>query len=115
MPARTAAFAPVTGRRFRLVLSGGSAADALPPTSPGVRLPPVLRRAHEFRVSEFALRTDARVHHAEVKAGFGVVPDYYAVDGDRGCRRGRARRRDRPHEPTSRTACCAGTLPPGGG
>ena len=91
MPARTAAFAPVTGRHFRLVLSGGSAADALPPTAAGVRLPPVLRRAHEFRVSEFALRADARVHHAEVKAGFGVVPDYYAVDGDQdaGARRRR--------------------------
>lgn len=82
VPARSASFAPVTATRFRLVLSGGSAADALPPTSPGVRLPPVLRRAHEFRISEFALRADARVHHAEVKAGFGVVPDYYAVDGD---------------------------------
>lgn len=82
VPARSATFAPVTARRFRLVLSGGSAADALPPTSPGVRLPPVLRPAHEFRVSEFALRADARVHHAEVKAGFGVVPDYYVVDGD---------------------------------
>lgn len=81
VPARTASFAPVTGRRFRLVLTGGSAADALPPTSPGVRLPPVLRRSHEFQVSEFALRTDARVHFAEVKAGFGVVQDYYAVDG----------------------------------
>ena len=34
VPARTASFAPVTARRFRLVLSGGSAADALPPTSP---------------------------------------------------------------------------------
>ncbi|WP_314504029.1 glycosyl hydrolase [uncultured Microbacterium sp.] len=82
VPARTAAFSPVTGRRFRLVLSGGSAAEALPPTSPGVRLPPVLRRAHEFRISEFALRADARVHHAEVKAGFGAAPDYYAIDGD---------------------------------
>ncbi|SIT67310.1 glycosyl hydrolase [Microbacterium sp. RU33B] len=82
VPARTASFAPVAGRWFRLVLSGGSAAEALPPTAPGVRLPPVLRRAHEFRVSEFALRTDARVHHAEVKAGFGVVADYYAVDGE---------------------------------
>lgn len=81
VPARSASFAPVTARRFRLVLSGGSAADALPPTSPGVRLPPVLRRAHEFQVSEFTLRVDARVHHAEVKAGFGVVPDYYSVDG----------------------------------
>ena len=101
------------GRRFRLVLSGGSAAEALPPSSPGVRLPPVLRRAHEFLVSEFALRTDARVHHAEVKAGFGVVPDYYAVDSDHGCRRGRPARCDRRHRRTSRTAMLRWDAPPG--
>ncbi|MET0782122.1 MAG: glycosyl hydrolase [Microbacterium sp.] len=82
VPARTASFAPATGRRFRLVLSGASAADALPPVSAGVRLPPVLRRAHEFRISEFALRMDGRVHQAEVKAGFGAVTDYYALDTD---------------------------------
>ncbi|HKP07874.1 MAG TPA: glycosyl hydrolase [Microbacterium sp.] len=79
-PARSATFAPVTGRRFRLVLSGASAADALPPVADGVRLPPVLRRSDAFLVSEFALRTGARVHQAEVKAGFGVTPDYFAID-----------------------------------
>jgi hypothetical protein len=82
VPARSVSFPPVTGRRFRLRLSGAGAADSLPPLSPGVRLPPVLRRAHEFRVTEFALRADGRVHLAEVKAGFGVVADYYAVDTD---------------------------------
>lgn len=80
VPARTAAFAPVTARRFRLVLSGASAAEALPPVADGVRTPPVLRRADAFLVSEFALRAGGRVHHAEAKAGFGVVNDYYAVD-----------------------------------
>ncbi len=82
VPARTAAFAPVTARRFRLVLSGASAAEALPPVADGVRIPPVLRRSDAFLVSEFALRAGGRVHHAEAKAGFGVVPDYYAVDTD---------------------------------
>jgi hypothetical protein len=82
VPARTVSFAPVTARRFRLVLSGGSAADALPPVAPGVRRPPVLRKASTFEVSEFALRAGGRVHHAEVKAGFGVVPDYDAVATD---------------------------------
>ncbi|WP_341995961.1 glycoside hydrolase [Microbacterium sp. LWH7-1.2] len=80
VPARTAAFAPVTARRFRLVLSGASAAEALPPVADGVRVPPVLRRSDAFVVSEFALFAGGRIHHAEVKAGFGVVPDYYAVD-----------------------------------
>lgn len=81
-PARTAAFAPVTARRFRLVLSGASAAEALPPVADGVRVPPVLRRSDAFLVSEFALRAGGRIHHAEAKAGFAVVPDYYAVDTD---------------------------------
>ena len=84
VPARTAAFPPVSGRRFRLVLSGASAAEALPPVADGVRLPPVLRRSDAFLVSEFALRAGARVHAGEVKAGFGVSPDYYALDTSAG-------------------------------
>ena len=82
VPARSASFAPVTARRFRLVLSGAAAAQALPPMADGVRIPPVLRRSDAFLVSEFALRSSSRVHSAEVKAGFGVVPDYYAVETD---------------------------------
>jgi hypothetical protein len=81
VPVRTAAFAPVTGRRFRLVLSADSAASALPRLADGVTLPPVLRTMSQFLVSEFALRPAGRVAHAEVKAGFGVVPDYHALPG----------------------------------
>ena len=36
VPVRTVAFPAVTGRRFRLALSGASAADALPPLAAGV-------------------------------------------------------------------------------
>ncbi|MFE5673219.1 glycosyl hydrolase [Agromyces sp. NPDC056523] len=82
IPARTLSFPAVTARRFRLLLSAGSAADALPPVAEGVRLPPVLRKSDAFAVSEFALRTGGRVHVAEAKAGFGVVPDYFAVPTD---------------------------------
>ncbi|MCM3614026.1 glycoside hydrolase [Microbacterium enclense] len=78
--ARTAAFPAVTARRFRLVLSAASASEALPQLSPGVRMPPVLRRADAFVVSEFALFTGPRVHHAETKAGFGEERDFYALD-----------------------------------
>jgi len=78
--ARTASFPAVTARRFRLLLSGASASEALPTLSPGVRMPPVLRRADAFEVSEFALFAAARVHHAETKAGFGVEADFYALD-----------------------------------
>ncbi|MGR0220000.1 glycosyl hydrolase [Agromyces sp. ZXT2-6] len=79
VPSRTVSFSAVTARRFRLVLSAASAAEALPPVAPGVRLPPVLRKSDAFHVSEFALRSAGRVHFAEAKAGFGVVSDYHAV------------------------------------
>ncbi|WZH38347.1 MAG: glycosyl hydrolase [Microbacterium enclense] len=78
--ARTASFPAITARRFRLLLSGASASEALPQLAPGVRMPPVLRRADAFDVSEFALFASNRVHHAETKAGFGVEADFYAVD-----------------------------------
>lgn len=79
IPVRTSSFPAVTALRFRLVLSAGSAADALPPLSDGVRRPPVLRPATGFTISEFALRPSGRVDHAEAKAGYGVVRDYFAV------------------------------------
>jgi alpha-L-rhamnosidase len=84
-PVRTIAFAPVTARRFRLVLSGLSADAALPRLAEGVRLPPMLRRVAEFLVSEFALFPGGRVNQAELKAGFAAAPDYYALDSDPAC------------------------------
>jgi hypothetical protein len=80
VPVRTAAFPPVAATRFRLVLSGGTAADALPRVAEGVRVPPVLRRVSEFTVSQFALYPGGRVHQGELKAGFGTALDYYALD-----------------------------------
>ena len=82
VPVRTVVFPPVTARRFRLVLDGIGAADALPRLAPGVQLPPVLRRVDRFLVSEFALRSGGRLHHAEVKAGFAAAGDYYELDTD---------------------------------
>jgi hypothetical protein len=80
VPVRTVAFPSVRARRFRLVLTGISAAQALPRLAAGVQLPPILRPVDQFLVSEFALRSGGRVHHAEVKAGFAAAPDYYALD-----------------------------------
>jgi alpha-L-rhamnosidase len=80
IPVRTATFPPVTAQYFRLVLSGGTADDALPRLATGVRLPPVLRRVSEFQVSEFALYPEGRIHQGELKAGFGAALDYYALD-----------------------------------
>lgn len=80
VPVRTIAFAPVTARFFRLVLTGASAEEGLPRLAEGVRLPPILRRVSEFLVSEFALFPGGRVHQAELKGGFAAAPDYYALD-----------------------------------
>jgi alpha-L-rhamnosidase len=83
IPVRTVAFAPVTARRFRLVLTAGSAVDALPRLAEGVQLPRILRRMSEFLISEFALYPGGRVHAGELKAGFAAAPDYFELDGDR--------------------------------
>jgi hypothetical protein len=80
VPVRTVAFPPVTARRFRLVLTGGTADAALPRLAAGVRLPPILRRVSEFQVSQFALYSAGRIHQGELKAAFGAAPDYYALD-----------------------------------
>ncbi len=82
--ARTASFPAVRARAFRLVLSGGAAADALPPIGVGVATPPVLRPADAFVVTEFALFTASRVQAAEAKAGFGIADDYFALDSPAG-------------------------------
>ena len=76
----------------------------------GVRLPPVLRRADAFLISEFALRTGGRVHHAETKAGFGVVSDYYVADTDPSADAGSDRRvdGDRPHAAHRRRRAAVG-------
>ncbi|TQK18314.1 alpha-L-rhamnosidase-like protein [Microbacterium sp. SLBN-154] len=79
-PVRSASFAPVSARAFRLRLHGEPATTALPPMADGLATPPVLRPARAFEVSEFALFTASRVHVGEAKAGFGVASDYYALD-----------------------------------
>ncbi|WP_322410283.1 glycosyl hydrolase [Microbacterium invictum] len=79
-PVRSASFAPVTSRAFRLRLAGLPASAALPPMADGLATPPVLRPARRFEVTEFALFTASRVHAGEAKAGFGVASDYYALD-----------------------------------
>ena len=115
MDRTTARSSPGSRRRFPRVRrashrsrqdgSGWCSPGAVPPRrclrrlAAGVRLPPVLRRADAFLISEFALRTGGRVHHAETKAGFGVVPDYFAVDTDPSADAGSDRPAggDRPH------------------
>lgn len=79
-PVRSASFAPVTARHFRLTLSvEASSAGGPPPVASGVAMPRFPVPPASYRLSEFRLDSAPRVHRAEEKAGFATVPDYYAI------------------------------------
>ncbi len=80
-PVRSASFAPVTARWFRLSVEAGSGAtfaDDIFPV-PGAVLPPFQPGNAAYAVSELDLSARARIDHAEEKAGFAAAPDYYAI------------------------------------
>jgi hypothetical protein len=88
----TVSFPPVTARRFRLALRPGrfgGPALAIPPAAAGAAPAPAgpmgsFFFAREDRVSLFQLSAEPRVNRSEVKAGFAVVDDYYALDAQTG-------------------------------
>jgi len=82
---RTISFRPATARSFRLRFDAygwmrglerlGSVPGAvIISTSEGAKTPPTIGVTH------LALFEAARVNAAELKAGFGVMPDYYVLD-----------------------------------
>lgn len=81
----TIAFEPVVAKRFRIQFVGskpqttvdriGSAPGAV---TDSYRAPKAPRETVE--ITELRLSGEPRIHMAEVKAGFGLVPDYYALD-----------------------------------
>jgi hypothetical protein len=85
----TVSFAPVTARRFRLALRPGKMDGPSLALGSGVRgvAPTPMGPLGAFlfpksdRVSLFQLSAEPRVNRGEVKAGFAVVDDYYALDG----------------------------------
>lgn len=83
VPQHTISFPPVTARSFRVRFGPFSEAEGLTRLGsvPGAAIisfgAPSDRST--IRISEFALDSDARVNRFEQKAGFGVVPDYYAL------------------------------------
>jgi len=82
----TVSFAPITARAFRLVLRHSAAANPAPGMGlPGVvTLPFSLPQANSDKVSLLELSAEPRVNRVEAKAGFVVVDDYYALDGQVG-------------------------------
>nr|WP_301952397.1 MULTISPECIES: glycosyl hydrolase [unclassified Rathayibacter] len=79
VPVRTVTFDAVTAERFRLVVEPGTG-SALPTLAPGVRPPALPPIRPEVTVVQAALFSGVRVHEAELKAGFGAAPDYYALE-----------------------------------
>ena len=81
----TASFAPTTGAHFRLAMTpapGGAGVASLGGGVPGMamdfKLPPP---AKSIRVAELRLSAEPRVNAFEMKAGFSIASDYYALDG----------------------------------
>jgi hypothetical protein len=82
----TVGFPPVTARHFRLKLETGASAGMFGgfEPAPGVDLGFFSALAgggapKEAQVNEFVLHMSPRVNRFEEKAGFGLVPDYYAI------------------------------------
>ena len=79
-------FTPTTAHMFRLVLARGkSAVASFAPSTPGVDLSKIGQgfaaqmATAKLVVGEFRLSAEDRIDRAEAKAGFALVPDYFAL------------------------------------
>ncbi len=87
---QTVAFPAVTARYFRLKIESGPASpesgdsDRATGLDPGFYGPPnpgAKKKDNVAELNELVLHASPRVHRFEEKAGFGLVPDYYALAG----------------------------------
>lgn len=76
----TIGFAPVTARRFRLVLSPNDApkSPGLSDGAPGAVMMDVFARPDSptLGIGDLRLSTEAKIDQFEAKAGYAIVPDY---------------------------------------
>ena len=82
----TIGFAPVTARRFRLVLSPNDApkSPGLGDGAPGAVMMDVFARPDSptLGIGDLRLSTEAKIDQYEAKAGYAIVPDYNRlIDG----------------------------------
>lgn len=84
---QTVGFPPVTARYFRLKIEKGTAPAGFGGLEPAPGVDAGVFGAFagagdrkDAEVNEFVLHTSPRVSRFEEKAGFGLVPDYYAID-----------------------------------
>ncbi|MFE8887071.1 glycosyl hydrolase [Pseudarthrobacter enclensis] len=80
-PVRSATFAEVTARYYRLVLTARTVPGF--PVAPGVKplRAPAAGSAPCFDLSALQLFAGPRVHRSEEKGGYAPVQDFYAIDG----------------------------------
>ncbi|PPF43415.1 glycoside hydrolase [Pseudoclavibacter sp. AY1F1] len=81
-PSRTASFAPVSGRAFRLLLSADGIRAVSSAFERGVRPPPIFQPLSEFIVDRFELFVAGKPAHVEAKSGFATSVDYDVLDTD---------------------------------
>lgn len=81
----TLGFAPVTARKFRVAFNEVSSLPNIAPPPPGIDLTALSsgfsgpKQDPSIPIAELRLTSEARVDRVEAKAGFDVVPDYYAL------------------------------------
>ena len=80
----TVSFPPVTARQFRIVLApairqASQGSDAAPGYDSGV-LAGLFAPPSTIHIAQLHLSPEAKVNQFEVKAGFAVAKDYYALD-----------------------------------
>jgi hypothetical protein len=84
----TVSFAPTMAAKFRLVMKPPAKPTSLSSflsAAPGVAISlPTPPAPKTVRVAELRLSNEPRVNAFELKAGFAVAPDYYALDADAG-------------------------------
>jgi hypothetical protein len=81
----TVNFAPVTARKFRVVVAPNGSGDPLSVLipAPGADVSVVgslFGQSHDLKVAEIRLTSEAKVDQFESKSGFSIAPDYYALD-----------------------------------
>jgi hypothetical protein len=85
----TISFAPATAAKFRLLMKPPAKASAItsimnPAPGLAMSLPFGMASSKTLQVAELRLSGETRVNAFELKDGFAIAPDYYALDGDAG-------------------------------
>jgi hypothetical protein len=79
----TIGFAPITAQRFRILLARNTAPKSagFGGSAPGAETFDIFSQpaSASIKVGGIWLSADARVDHAEAKAGFDIVNDYYTI------------------------------------